>query len=253
MENQIESPAIDLKERYAVLKKMTNEEIVSKLEEQGIQGADKLDDDDFRLLKSGLQNHTVLTNRYTDVENPEIMAACDTSLCKVKFRYVEEKGQFYVNKKFAQKELSIPNTYLGVEISAKMKEELTKYNSCGVHKITDSKGNVVKGFISLDKDLKSLMFVGTSKSFIPDILGNGNVLTEKMKDSLRNGYVVKFKNYTNKSGEVKDMNLKLSPFIAGKMTFPMGPKIEEKVGNDISNEVKEEIKKEAKKTRGVKI
>jgi hypothetical protein len=61
-----------------------------------------------------------------------IKQSCDTTQCKVKIIYLQEKQDFYVNKKYAQLTLQIPDDYLGVEITTDLKAQLEKYNNIGV-------------------------------------------------------------------------------------------------------------------------
>jgi Protein of unknown function (DUF3945) len=151
--------------------------------------------------------------------------ACDTTQCKVKIVFLQDKQDFYVNKKYSQLTLLIPDNYLGVEITPDLKTQLEKYNNIGVQKITNKEGKESMGFVSIDKDLKTMIFVPTSNVFIPDKLGE-NPISERQKESLKAGYTVNYLDYKTKNNELKKkVNLKLSPFIEGKITFSDGLKL----------------------------
>lgn len=233
---------------YEKLKSFTKNDIVDKLQKAGITNTESLDEDDFRLLKSGRNCHTLLTNKFTDNIADEIKHACDTTQCKAKIVYLQEKEDFYVNKKYAQLALQIPDNYLGVEITTDLRTQLEKYNNIGVQKITNKEGKESMGFVSIDKDLKTMLFVPTTNVFIPDKLGENNI-SERQKESLKAGYTVAYLDYKNKSGEIKKkVNLKLSPFIEGKITFSDGPKLNITEKQEQSNDLKKTNTKSTKLT-----
>jgi Protein of unknown function (DUF3945) len=233
---------------YDKLKSFTKNDIVDKLQKAGITNTESLDEDDFRLLKSGRNCHSLLTNKFTDNIADEIKQACDTTQCKVKIVYLQEKEDFYVNKKYAQLTLQIPDNYLGVEITSDFKAQLEKYNNIGVQKITNKEGKESMGFVSIDKDLKTMLFVPTTNVFIPDKLGE-NSISERQKESLKAGYTVNYLDYKTKNSEIKKMvNLKLSPFIEGKITFSDGPKLNISEKQEQSNDLKKTNTKNQKVT-----
>jgi hypothetical protein len=244
----IELSKEDKKEIYDKLKSFTKNEIVEKLEKAGITNAETLDEDDFRLLKSGRNCHSLLTNKFTDNISDEIKQACDTTQCKVKIVFLQEKQDFYVNKKYAQLTLQIPDNYLGIEITSDLKAQLEKYNNIGVQKIMNKDGKESMGFVSIDKDLKTMVFVPTSNVFIPDKLGE-NSISERQKESLKAGYTVNYLDYKPKNGEIKKkVNLKLSPFIEGKITFSDGPKLNVAEKQEQTNDLKKTNTKSTKLT-----
>jgi Protein of unknown function (DUF3945) len=231
---------------YDKLKSFTKNEIVDKLQRAGISNTDALDEDDFRLLKSGRNCHTLLTNKFTDNIDEQIKQACDTTQCKVKIIYLQEKQDFYVNKKYAQLTLQIPDNYLGIEITSDLKAQLEKYNNIGVQKITNKDGKESVGFVSIDKDLKTMIFVPTSNVFIPDKLGE-NPISERQKESLKAGYTVNYLDYKTKNSEIKKkVNLMLSPFIEGKITFSDGPKLNVAEKQEQTNDLKKTNTKSTK-------